>query len=665
MSAQTIARIALLLVCGVTSEALGDSAVFRLPLRPEAGALAQEIAGPFWGADDGAAGLLAVRIDPGAVAYGVGLRGGEPAVEVRLLLDVDLGARVELAPLEGSVAPEVDAVARALAAHLDEGVRTGQIGVYAPPPGQRLGPPPDIRESMLEAPWMAWLAIALAALSLAPVVWRARPRAPAVAAFAAWAVGLGALSIGLALASDTVLHETFLGWDTVRVVSAGPDDLYATDDAYGYVHVLLARALGAFADPGHETFASSRVAGVASVLGVAAVGWVLTTSRGVGALAAVALAVQPAFLLAARAETPVTAELFVGLVAFALSVAAGRTRAWPVLVAAAAWTALLAMYRLTGPVLALALPWLWVGAGAPRRWLYTACGLAALAALAALPHGADMLLHVQLNQSGRWERFWAHGAAHSIVTNALLTSPVFWAMAAVGLVVGARRDPAPWVALAVSAALVLVATGPAATDYLGQARYQLWVVAAGAVATAMAARAGWSRGPVWKAAALAGGVAIGATLQTPLSLLDVAQPETAQLYAWRELRALLPTGATLLLPTSHPGEEIHLSLPDTELRAARPDLRVLPWSERDRAHGAEAFVFVPLQCRVQGTERHEGSDCAGLTDVLAERAVRTWELPTRLEQVMGRDLGPDAQGWSRIPYAEEPVRIGLARVGPE
>ncbi len=521
-----------------------------------------------------------------------------------------------------------------------------------------------------ESPWLAWLLILALLVSLGaalPSIAAAQPPASP----GCW-LGLGLVcSVFGALVwllPDTVLHENWHGYELIRVAAAVEDTPYYPYEPYGFMSVAWARLLGMLAEPGHETFAASRVAMLLAIPGVFL--WALSTieSQRAALVAAGLFAAQPVSLYAARAETSTSIGVLL-IVLFAwLATLAARRRDLRLLLAAALAGTVLLRFRLLGAVvmpplalLVLALrPDVELSAAGRRRWRRAVWLLGAAAVALALPHLAVVLppLFEARHSEFEWHYF------PSLLDTPYWSSPVITLMAAAGALALLPRRPR-MVALLVAALLfTYVASLPAANTWAGCARYQAWAAAAVALLAAAAVEAVIARaGRLAPAAALLLVLLPALGSGTAAATLAVEHPESAQLHVFRRAVKSLEPHAVLAAPVGI-ARGANLQIPDAELMAARPD--VLLVDLRDVVAGLPTgarpvYYFDPLPCSIAGGPY---GPCTG-REALALRPVWTEGVSHELPP----DLNPrgDYGSWwnherGYHDYPPGPAVIGLYRV---
>ncbi len=521
------------------------------------------------------------------------------------------------------------------------------------------------------------LLLALLVLALALAFARRRlglPPAPR-ATWLAVAALTATLAVALALLDDVVGHPNAHGWDTVRALVGPSGSPYRAFQPYGLFDVHLAAVLGAPAAAGHETFLASRVAATLCVP-LTFLFALAATARPRVALAAAALyATHPALLYSGRAESVTTPGVALLLVTALVATLAARRRDPRLLAAAALSLGVLANFRLMGLVLAPLVALLLLlpaadppqpaapPAAPPRRWWPRVLAAWAVGAAIAVPHGLAILalfgqgteprtLHPELN----------------VLTSPLWTAPALLALAATGALWLLRRRPLlAAIALAWTLAAV-IAPSAATSSWQDQARYHGFGLPAFALLAGAAFDLPLARLPRRAAAALVALVAAwlvhGAVL--PWRAQANGNIDTAQLHLWREAAAALPRDAVLVVPVRL-GNKNRASLPDTELLAARPDVRVLDLRALERpAAGAPprpTFWFRSVACHLEDLDPAAApdSDCRAAEATLRLSPVLVRPLSDALDPAITAQLD-GGYGWSFYRLPDAPLPVGLYRV---
>ncbi|MBR57938.1 MAG: hypothetical protein CMH54_07750 [Myxococcales bacterium] len=527
------------------------------------------------------------------------------------------------------------------------------------------------------SPWFAWLVVFVFVLTVflaRTELWRALSAHNKSVWIAVLTLTV-TYAIWLFLLDDTVIHENYHGWETVRVVSGGPNEPFAAYDPYGFLQIILARILGGLASPGGETFLASRIASVLTVPALFLVFFSLVPRVSFALCASIVFIIQPAVLLAARAETVTSTGILLIVLSLWLVVLAARTRSVPVLVAAAGALALLGNYRLIGPVMVPCTA-LWVFVVSPRpdvkhmtnRW-WVSVALAGLAlAVLCLPHALVMMEHTFGQHGGRYGR----GYYLTILQVSEWTSWLFVTVALVGVGLFLRGYWRMMVVAALGMLVLALGTMPAANSWLSTARYQLWMLVpccglVSGVLVLLPQRYGRK--------GLVGAVALAALLvgsyERPVAMVSRTHPETAQLKLWRSVSQELPRNSTLVVPTGEFGR-FNLQLPDVEFRSKRPDVRLTDtesFIQRTRCgQDRTAYVFIPLACRtnpaLEGASPVPTSSCVRLVKSFAPHLSNvpglTRKIPLQLPASLDRD-GTISRWWNLHPYDTAEVEIGLYR----
>jgi hypothetical protein len=679
--------------------------IVELPLGPGSEALARQLVAPYQHAgviDDGPWHLWDIRVQPRALHYTVSLPHASPAVTVH----VDLEAAAQASPDSVSVTehPDSPAAARLAAEAIAETLRATLAGDAVQfrqrgPPAQ--DHPVDVwwepeeaaaAQNPGEGPapsgsprWLAGLLLLALASSL--VTYRHRfAQEVRSASGPGWilAVGLGAL-LGCVLVAmeDVVLHPNAHGWDTVRSVVGLSQTPFPLWDRYGTFVIEVGRLMGLFAEPGRETFVASRLAAALSVPAVYGLGLALLRSRPGALIAAGVFATSPVILFVGRGEAlSASGVLLMVLAGWSLAVAA-RRRDPALLVCGGIALACLASFRLMGPVMAptvALLALLPADPGAPHpdtprmgtsSWLRRVTLTWGAAALCASPH--------------LWQMLWLMSAELGVrpeattIPRTLLDSPMWMpsallALALAGIVrlAWARRWLALVIVLWVASAVLAPATSSA--FYQDQARYQVYVMPAVAIASSAALLAiAQQRRVLALVTTMIWGLCFAWGQGLAGDALATEQAEVSQLRAWRAVITELPKGAWIAVPVATDGRA-RTALPDAELLHARPDIRLVSLDEAMQAADAPLYWFEGLSCAARYPSDPPGAarDCIAVRERAMLRSIHITavhpELPNDLAERVASPKhsltpwGGDPTQWNPRPFTVMPVKIGLYRM---
>lgn len=687
--------------------------VLELPLGPGSEPVARQLAAPHVHAapiEGGAWHLWDIRVQPSELVYLVSLPHEPPAAVVRVHLAVAAdaagetgvevaAARADLKEPPAAALEAAEAVADTIRRRFaDGGV---QVRGRAPPPADS---PADLSSGVAQQVDAAtatgtaptggtprWLALALLALLAAGLLLSSRRWwAPLRAATGwRWAAGVGVVTATQAALlfwlPDVVLHPNAHGWDLVRVLAGDATSPFPLFERYGTLHVELARLLGAVAAPGHETFLASRIAGIAVVPLVFALGTTGLAAPRAGLIGAGLLASAPALLFAARGETVTAPGLLLVVLTAWLAATAARRRDLALLAVAALAAACLASFRLMGPILApaaaaFALLGAAPGVTSPKHWRVAVVTAAAAAVALAFPHLLQIGTMMTAEMAARTN---AAEVPNTLLTSPMLTPAALPLVAAAGVIMLALGRRLTALLLTAWVALALVAPASSSGWYQDQARYQTMMLPALCLAAGWAVHGALSL-PQRRIGALASLLALAALLPNQHlagRVMSVDQAEAQQLYAWRQLAAHLPPGAWVIVPV-RTRSKARTSLPDTELKTARPDVRIVSLDEVRPGPGRETpsgdrplFWFEPLSCsaRYPGEPDEVASDCVAARRELVLRPVRSWgvdaELPPAIAAALRDSNVPglfptrgNPQQWNPRPFDRAPLRIGLYSV---
>ena len=671
---------------------LATIVTINLPLGPGSESFARELAAPFEHAEpiaDTEWHLWDIRVQPKALLYRVAKPHEKPAAIILVDLEAAADRRDDAVRLEASDGCPEGALAssrllmEALRANLM--AETLRFKRRAPAPTDHpVDVAPDTQSSASpRAPpagtprWLA--ALLLLALASALATYRlAIGRAIVARAGTGWRLALFlSLTTGALLfwMEDVVLHPNAHGWDTIRSVAGFSETPFPLWDRYGAFVIELGRLLGLAADSGRETWVASRLAAALSVLVTYLMTLSVLKSHVIALISSGLVATSPVLLFSGRGEALSTSGVLLTCLSAWLFALAARRRIVPLLACGAIALACLANFRLMGPIMA---PCVGLFALLPseapvdardeRRWRVLALAAWAGAAIVATPHllrmgwlmGAELGVRPEAN----------------VIPRTLLDSPMWtpfalFAMAAWGLLWLARTQP--FVALLSGLWLAGALVGPATSSafYQDQARYQVFALPA----LALCAAAGLSAVRAWPRRVAAPLVVawliwFGLGQQLAGEVMATDQAEATQLRAWRAAAEALPTGAWLAVPVDTQGRA-RTALPDVELLARRPDVRLVSLQEAERAADAPVFWFEGLSCfaRYPADPEDPARDCrAARSQAYLTPRIR-WRVDPELPESLARrvrspraslsPLAGDPGQWNPRPFVRDPLVIGL------
>lgn len=490
--------------------------------------------------------------------------------------------------------------ARPALAILERRIRRATQSLHAPSVGDT-DPPPESAKSTGWAPIEQALAPWLLALLLATLLAAAREMKRTFPSFSApqsRALALILLVTAAALWAlpDTVLYHAGHGWELVQLIHEG-----SLSDAHaGALAPLLSNALGAFASPGHEAFQAARLGALLAVFLMAMWLFLLTERPWLSVIAALLLALQPAFHYAGRSEYVATPGLALLLLALTLATWAGRERSLVLMAAATVALSMVASFRALGsvgwPVCALMF-FVPRPVQPPRSARWFALPIAAVACVSWI--SLDRVLNVgvaYLPSEGL--SLFPNLGQDQLLGDPIWSAPALAVAALCGCALwSVRRERTFSSKLTVMGLLalflgVVFATQHVAGTYLNTPRYHLWLLVPGCAGAALSIDV-LRRGRHWAhrgALFLLAGALVWGSL-TPWALSLERHPESRQLDAWRATLRELPPGARLHVPVVR-GEH-RVALPWAELRASRPDVHLSPGPLPSQSG---TFAFFPLDC---------------------------------------------------------------------